>query len=303
MIKSVLVTGGTGYIGAHLIKALCKCDYEVSVVTRNTSSLRLLEDVLEEIDCYRDDGQPGTLSKILAAVKPELVIHIAGVFVSEHKVDDIELLIRDNIIFGTYLLEAMKEQKVSYFINTGTNWQKCEAQNNTPVNLYAATKEAYAQLADYYVDSQDMRMITLNLLDTYGPFDPRKKIINLLKDVAITNKQLEMSPGEQEIGLVYIDDVVTAYMSAIELLPNMQKRERRKYCVAPKEMVNLKTLVNTFQKVHGSKLPIEMGKRPYRVREVMKAELQHPNILEGKATISLEEGIKKILQIESKYKE
>lgn len=299
MIKNVLITGITGYIGTELAKELCRIGYNVHGVVRRQSNLKVLEPIQDSISIHTYEGDIESLNYIVKKSNPDIIIHLAGLYISEHKSEQIDLLLQSNITFGVQLLEASVKNKVKYFINTGTHWQKYKSYHDTSVNLYAATKEAFSSIANFYVDFGQMSMITLKLIDTYGPFDSRNKIINLLKNSAINNEVLEMSPGGQEIGLVYIEDVVKAFILAMKELEGKLVYERKTYVVAPENIYTLKEVANTFTKVSQLELPIRWGKKSYRSREVMKIEMQHPNILKDYKRVSLEEGIKRILVLEN----
>ncbi|MDZ5724904.1 NAD-dependent epimerase/dehydratase family protein [Acetobacterium sp. K1/6] len=97
-----------------------------------------------------------------------MVVRLASLFVSEHNASDVDKLFMSNVVFGAHLLEAMKTLEVNYLINTGTNWQNYCGSEYNPVNLYAATKEAFEDIAKFYTQTTSLRMITLRLYDTYG---------------------------------------------------------------------------------------------------------------------------------------
>lgn len=78
-----------------------------------------------------------------------------------------------------------------------------------------------------------------------------------------------MSPGEQYIDLVYIDDVVDAYMLAFERVQGVQAKRWEEYVVSSKNPIQLRELVKLYEQVTGKKLMINWGGRPYRPREVM----------------------------------
>jgi nucleoside-diphosphate-sugar epimerase len=99
-----------------------------------------------------------------------------------------------------------------HIINTGTSWQHFEQSNYNPVNLYAATKEAFEAIITFYKATSSLKVTTLKLFDTYGPNDSRYKIIPLLQKAFTEQKELSMSKGEQLIDFVYIVGIANAYM-------------------------------------------------------------------------------------------
>jgi nucleoside-diphosphate-sugar epimerase len=218
MSKTALVTGATGFIGSHLARRLVKDGWAVHAVVRSSSKRDLIHDIEHAIHFHIYDGTIDSMQGILAESRPDTIFHLASLFLSQHQPRDITALIQSNITFGTHLVEAAVVNGCFQFINTGTSWQHYENEDYNPVNLYAATKQAFEDILKYYVEAHGVKVITLKLFDTYGPDDPRPKLMNLLKRAAETGETLEMSPGEQLIDLVHVDDVVEAFCTAQELI-------------------------------------------------------------------------------------
>ncbi len=233
---------------------------------------------------------------ILNETKPKIVFHLASLFLSEHQSKDIEPLINSNILFGTQLVEAMVKNEVFKIVNTGTSWQHYNNEDYNPVCLYAATKQAFEDILKFYVEATPLRVITLKLFDTYGPNDPRPKLFNLLKKALRDQTPLSMSPGEQLIDIVYIDDVIDAFIIAAQRLLNDMVKKNEEYAVSSGNPLQLKDIVEFYEKTIGKKLPIEWGTRPYRSREVMKPWNRFKTLPNWKPKIGLEEGISRLQQ-------
>lgn len=294
-MKRVLISGATGYIGSNLTRKLIALGYEVHIITRINSKTDKIKGLEKDINIHIFNGDSSSLIDIMSYVNPDVVIHLASLFIGEHTNEQLDGLINSNIYFPTQLIEASVKAGVKYFINTGTQWQNYEGLDYNPVNLYSATKEAFEVISKFYIESSDMRMITLKLADTYGPDDDRPKIMNLLLKVYKTQETLNMSKGEQEIGLVYINDVIKAFLKALNVVEKMKPHEHKKFIVLPKKIYSLKDMVCIFENTIGQKLNINWGKREYRQREMMKVYTGEENILDREETISLEEGIRMIL--------
>jgi nucleoside-diphosphate-sugar epimerase len=209
------------------------------------------------------------MQKAVIRARPTVVFHLASLFLSEHESKDVDSLIQSNILFGTQLVEAMVRQNVRWLVNTGTSWQHFINQEYSPVNLYAATKQAFEAILQFYVEANGFETITLKLCDTYGPEDPRPKLINLIKRVAMENQPLEMSPGEQRIDLVNVEDVIQAYILAAERLMTGEVLGHERYIVSSGQKIQLREVVRQVERILGRELPIVWGGRPYRNREVM----------------------------------
>ena len=269
-MKKILLTGATGFVGSRLVKALTDNGYNVSIITRPSSSLKELRTISNQYCTYVYNESSDSIMHAIHESMPDIVIHLASLFVAEHNSSQITDLVNSNILFGTQLLEAMNKYSVKKLINTGTSWQHYNNEAYNPVNLYAATKQAFANLIEYYVQACDFSVITLKLFDIYGPDDPREKIVPLLNKIAQSQESLDMSPGEQKINLVHIQDVCSAYLHAISLLVSDDNCIRHNtYAVASDEILSLKELVEKYERINKCKLNINWGKRQYRAREVM----------------------------------
>jgi len=288
---NILITGASGFVGSRLTDYLSQKDHKVSVILRESSKTDQLLPCLKKIKIYRHGSDISELIDILRDSQPSLIIHTASLFLSTHTPKNIQSLVKSNLEFPTQLLEAMSVCGIQRFINTGTSWQHYKDSTYCPVNLYAATKQAFEDICKYYVDAKGFKVVTLKLFETYGPRDPRKKIIQLLKDSLVNSTPLDMSPGEQKIDLVYIDDVCSAYMCAIKHLMKNDKSIMEEYGVATGNPVSLKELVVLFEKVFGKESSVNWGRRSYREREVMVPWTDYMKVPGWEPTISLKEGL------------
>lgn len=266
---NILITGATGFVGSHLYSAL-RQNHELFVLTRKSSKVK---------DIFPDhiidfSGDIDALSSFMSEKHIDGVIHLATKYIAEHKGNDIPDLILSNILLGTSVLEAATNAKVGWFINTGTIWQNYNVPDYSdeycPVNLYAASKQAFMTMAKYYTEISPIKFTTLKLCDTYGPNDTRRKIMDLFAENAMTGNVLEMSAGEQLIDIVHIDKVISAFKSLIDILSDSTAPYRNEYVVTSNRQITLKELAAEYERQHNVKLNIEWGKRPYRKREVMR---------------------------------
>jgi nucleoside-diphosphate-sugar epimerase len=281
----LLVTGATGFIGKNLISVL-KSKYEIHVLERRSSNISEFEHVF----CF--DDNIFALHTYLKENKIEGIVHLASLFLSAHKDADVKNLIDSNVYLGTALLEASQNTNIKWFLNTGTFWQHyaCDSQDYNPVNLYAATKQAFIDMAKYYTETSGIKFVTLKICDTFGVNDTRPKIFNLWNKIAQTGEILAMSPGEQYLDILYINDVVDGFVHLVDLLNSNDKLETD-YALYAEKRYKLKDLANLYQTVTGKKLNIQWGERPYRAREVMEPWKAGNKLPGWKPKISIEEGL------------
>lgn len=292
--RTALVTGATGFIGSHLSRYLHGEGWDVAIVTRVGTDISVLGDLADRFAVHRHDGTTEGMSAIMNTARPNVVFHLASLFLSDHRVDQVEPLIRSNILFGTQLLEAMTDAGVRLLVNTGTGWQHFGNRQYDPVNLYAATKQAFEDVLRYYEETASVRAVTLKLFDTYGPGDRRRKIFTLLREASDKNEPFAMSPGGQQIDLVYIDDVLSAYVEAARRLLAGEGGKQESYVVTSGAPIVLRDLVDAYLRIAGRHLTVRWGGKPYRRREVLSPWKAGKPLPGWRPIIGLEEGIQRM---------
>lgn len=295
-MSKVFITGINGYIASNLAKKLLDNGWMVSGSVRPSSDLSSIQTILKDLKLFIYNRNCKDLIKFLEKLQPEFVVHLASRFIVQHTTDQIDDLVDTNILFSTHLAESMHQTGIKKIINTTTSWQHYNNEIYNPANLYAATKEACSSILKYYHQAHGLRVIELELFDTYGPNDTRPKLINLLMNAFKKKEILNMSPGEQYIDLVYIDDVISAYCVALDLLKNSNMDLFKTYTVNTGKPIQLKKLVSILENVIGDKININWGGRAYRDREVMTAWSEGQALPNWTAQIDLNSGLGKILK-------
>ena len=294
MKKKIVITGATGFVGSNLTKYLIdKNEFEIHLIIRSNSNLENIDSFKELVNIFTYDGELNKLMFFFKKINPDTVFHLASNFIAEHESSDIDTLIDSNITFGLHILEAMKVSNTKKLINTGTSWQHYKNEGYNPVCLYAATKQAFESLIEYYSQAESFKVITLKLFDTYGENDKRLKLINLLNKYADDGTILKMSPGEQILNLVHVDDVCNAFYIASKNILDKHYVGANNYSVSNPESYKLKDLIHLFENVSGKKIKVNWGGRPYRNREVMRLWDKGQKLPNWNASISLKKGLKK----------
>lgn len=288
----ILITGATGYIGREFIKRY-QNKFQIIALVRNTSDIskiNKLECRIERFDNYDN------LEKVFRTYKIKGIVHFASAVIVDHIEDDINPLVSSNIEYGTFLLEFSKKYNLEWFINTGTFWQNYDSLEYNPVNLYAATKEAFQTIAKYYTETSNLIFTTIKLNDTFGANDTRPKIFNLWDKYSKLPMSLDMSDGEQIMDISYIEDVLNAFeIMIINLNKNAKKFNNNCYIVSSNQRMNLKDLAKLFEKTTDRKLKINWGERPYRNREIMIPLSKIQTVPNWNQKFTLEEAIIKTL--------
>lgn len=267
---NILVTGATGFVGKHLVKDLQCRAHEVHILVRPSTDCSSIN--ASHIFTFNDNID--ALFVYLRQEQIDGIIHLASLYVAEHKTEQVKSIIESNVYLGTALLEAAKMAGVKWFLNTGTIWQNYNVPDYSdqynPVNLYAASKQAFITMAKYYTETSPLRFCTLKLCDTYGADDTRRKIFTLFNEIAVSGKELAMSPGEQRLDILHIDDVVSGFIQLANMLHDDAIELGEEYILTSGQTHSLKEWAHLYEQQNNVCLNIQWGERGYRQREVMK---------------------------------
>jgi len=293
----LFITGATGFIGTNLIKKLAFEGHDLTINLRYGKKSPFDVNIKTY---YLENSDMSTDIKFFEEEKFDGVIHLASYYTTVHKPFEATLIIDSNVRFGSYILECAVNSNVKWFINTGTYWQDSQFDNGSPVNLYAASKQAFESIAKFYIDNDSILFCTIRLSDTFGNGDTRPKVFNLWQKIATSGEKFDMSPGEQLVDISHIDDVVEAFSL---LAKHMQANDGSKilngsvYAVKADRLYSLRRLASTFEEATNRKLNVNWGGKPYRKKEVM-VPWQKGIVVPGwKPRVSLIEGIRRMYDI------
>ncbi|MDA0782593.1 MAG: NAD(P)-dependent oxidoreductase [Rickettsiales bacterium] len=295
MLKQVVVTGASGYIGRELTNRLLKDDFHVSIIARKNSNLSYLPSDDKSVSITHYDGSLSSLEPAFINKDISAVFHLAAWSKLSHCKDDIDTIIDSNVRFGTHLLECTTEYNCPSFINTSSFSVYNDNDTYKPQALYSASKKAFEDIIEYYTYSGELNAITLILCDVYGVGDNRKKIFSLLKEACINKAELDTTAGEQFICPVYIDDVISAYLKSYDLSQSsISNNNHKKYFVAG-DKIQLKEIINKYVTIAGYDIKkINMGTLQYAAKQIMNPYIGEI-LPDWQQTVSIDEGLRKII--------
>ena len=294
-MERILISGASGFIGCHLVERLKKEKYELFVIVRPSTDMNVWKGMINKKNVVVLEEREMLYHKI-KEIKPFIYIHLMGVFYTKHNCMNITQLIDSNIRDSLVILDAVNEAGCKKVINTASYWQNKINREYSPVNLYAATKQAFETLMAYYVENENMSVITLTIFDTYGPEDRRNKILNTLYRLK-DGETLDLTSGEQKLYLCYIDDIVSGYLVAIETINELEGGKVLKYALRDKGTpVALKDVLMKAVDVWEKKVNLNFG-----AVERKKAEIDDPTdygivLPKWEAKVKLEDGLKKMIR-------
>lgn len=286
-MKTILITGATGFLGSHLANTLIK-EYKIIILKRSFSDIFRIKDILQSADYYDINNIP--LKNIFKENKIDIVIHTATDYGRDQK--SLINLINTNLVFPLELLELSIKNGIKSFINTDTFYYK-------HYNEYSLTKKQFVGWLKHY--KQKIKIFNLQIEHMYGKLDNETKFLPQIIKKLIKNENINLTPGEQKRDLIYITDVVNAFSCIIN---NLTKTKNGFYdfSIGSGKTVSIRLLVEMLKKIINSSSNLNFGALPYRKDEIMESKGDISKILKfgWQPTIHLEKGLQKIVEYERK---
>lgn len=220
--KTILVTGGAGFIGFHTTRALIRGGGRVIIVD-NLSTGRRDNIHKEALFCNINIADP-KLAAIFEKEKPEIIFHFAfNVLVAESVKNP--LLDADSLVGSLNLLHLSRIYGVSkiIFLSSGfiygnnTNIPLKETEPLQPVSSYAVAKNSVENYLLFFYRTYQLPCVILRYATVYGPHQVKGAMADYI-DKLKHNKQAEIwGDGSKTRDYVYIDDVVNANLAALDI--------------------------------------------------------------------------------------
>lgn len=221
-MKRVLLTGGTGFVGANLTRRLLREGHEVHLLVHGDYTSWRIAGIASEVQLHQVDlSDADRLSTVVERIRPDWIFHLAayGAYSSQM---NIHKMIQTNITGTVNLVEACLKTGFDSFVNTGSSSEygfKGYAPSETdwiePNSNYAITKASATLFCRYIAMSRHTRLVTLRLYSVYGPYeDPTRLIPTLIVRGLQGELPLLVQPNVAR-DYVFIEDVDDAYMIAV----------------------------------------------------------------------------------------
>ena len=284
MKKNILITGGSGFIGGHVVDALLKNKYQVTILDLNQPKRK---------DVKFIKGSILDKSIIRSALKNiNIVFHLAAVS-DITKVKGIPLkTIETNILGTTFLLENARNVNIDRFVFAGSIYSY-----GTAGNLYTTSKTASELIIKNYKLIYGQKFTILRYATAYGPGNRKVDAVSIFVSRALKNLDLIIhGDGQQKRNYIYAEDLGYGSLAALE-----EKSTNKTITLAAKENTKIVDLAKMIIKITKSKSKIIFNKEKRRLDDFTSV-LSYKNSYEKNLMIwrpkySLEKGLKKYIEL------
>tara|TARA_B100000767_G_C19775765_1_gene542482 strand:- start:1865 stop:2728 length:864 start_codon:yes stop_codon:yes gene_type:complete len=250
-MNKILITGSAGFIGSNLLRDLYPYN-KVFIILRKKLNAK------DPINKYKNMkiiyySKFDDLNKKLKTLRVDIVIHCATHYIKNHSYKDLLELNKSNILFGNIILENLKIMRTKKFINFSTVWEDYNSIKDNSFNLYSVYKKCFSLLINHYLNIlPKINFYNLMISDTFGVFDKRLKIINILKKNYKSNKTTKIISKNLFLNLINVSDI----SSAVNLLIKNDIKTG-KYLLKNKVTYKIIDLINTFNKNYDKKIKVK----------------------------------------------
>jgi len=305
---TILVTGGAGFIGSHVVEALLARGDKVTVVDdfndfydpalkrRNVAMFANRATIVEA-----DIRDATALREIFSSGRFDAIAHIAARAGIRPSVAQPRLYTEVNVLGTQNLLELAREFGVRKFVfaSSSSVYGVCQPvpfQENAallhPISPYAATKLAAEALTQVYHHLHDLNVTCLRLFTAYGPRQRPDLAIHKFTSAILRGKPVEMyGDGTTARDYTYSDDVVQGFLAALDRCAGFEIVN-----LGESRTVELRELVQLIEKAAGKKaqlrqLPAQPGDVPITYADITKAK----RLLGYSPQVDIEEGIRRFV--------
>ncbi len=278
----ILVVGGAGYIGSHMVLALDRAGHRVTVLDDLSTGYR--DAVRRGRFVQGNLGDAGRLDALLSQDRPDAVMHFAAFIEVGESVRDPAKYYRNNFAATQALLDAMRRHGVEAFIFSSTAAIFGEPRvvpidedhPKAPINPYGRSKWMVEQLLEDYDHAYGLRSVALRYFNAAGAdpagrvgerHDPETHLIPLVLQAASGRREAitvfgddyDTPDGTCIRDYIHVEDLCQAHLLALEALLGGGGSAR--YNLGNGSGYSVREVIDTARRVTGRAIPERRGPR------------------------------------------
>jgi UDP-glucuronate 4-epimerase len=306
----ILVTGGAGFIGSHLVEKLLSADHEVVILDdfndfydpqiKQANIAGFAKDVSV---CHVDLRENDSVRTVFGREKVDAVVHLAARAGVRPSIQFPRLYYDTNVLGTLHLLEAARVTGVQRFIFASSS-SVYGASKTVPfsedqhltqtISPYGATKIGGEFLCSTYSHLYQMRVVALRYFTVYGPRQrPDLAIHQFTRRIYAGQPIDQFGDGSTRRDYTYIDDIIQGTMAALDYDGPLYDM----FNLGESQTIQLKELISAIENVLGKRakineLPEQPGDMPRTYADISKAR----KLLGYNPTTKLSEGLPKFVE-------
>jgi dolichol-phosphate mannosyltransferase len=220
-MRRVLLTGGTGFVGANLARRLLAEGDEVHLLVRPGHAGWRIADVHADVRLHEHElADAAAVEAVVRATRPQEVFHLAahGAYPTQR---DVHEMVRTNVTGTVNLLRAALAVGVEAFVHTGSSSEygfkdhaPAETEWLEPNSAYAVTKAAATHFCRWLGQAERAPVRTLRLYSIYGPWEEPTRLMPALALCGLEGTFPPLAGPEIARDYVHVDDAVEACLLA-----------------------------------------------------------------------------------------
>jgi nucleoside-diphosphate-sugar epimerase len=218
-VKSVLLTGGTGFVGANLALRLLRDGHRVALLVRPGCAPWRIQSFADDLALVRADLTDATsVARAVRKVRPDWIFHLAayGAYPEQR---DLRTMQQTNVAGLLNLVDAALREGFESFVNAGSSseygykdFPPSEAEVVEPNSDYAWTKASATQFCRSTAQRRDVSMPTLRLYSVYGPYEEPSRFVPSLIACGLCGELPPLADATVARDFVYVDDACDAFV-------------------------------------------------------------------------------------------
>ncbi len=312
MMKKIIVTGGAGFIGSHLVKKLCAEGYEVFVLdafyhyinppVSNTYLYNInyrFENFLQKAQIFRcNTANKDDVRRRIMSLKPDCIVHFAALPLANVAIEYSEEAF-STIVGGTVnLLEILRDQNHVKFVYISSSMVYgdfmrvpiLEEDRKEPKDIYGGMKLAGEYMVKAYAQRYRIPYSIVRPSAVYGPTDNNSRVVSTFLSNAILGKPIKVNNGASTfLDFSYVEDVA----EGIKLVTLSDQSIHETFNITFGEGHNLNDLVSVIRCLYPSVIVDNVQEESFRPNRGTLDINKAKRILGFDPRVNLEEGVKR----------
>lgn len=223
-MKRVILTGGTGFVGANLARRLLQDGHELHLLVRPEHADWRIAAIRDDVRLHAVDLRDAEdVERVVGDVRPEWIFHLAAHGAYSYQTD-LRRIFETNLTGTVNLVQASLQSGFEAFVNTGSSseygfkdFAPSEDDRLDPNSSYAVAKASATLFCRFAAQSRGVHLPTLRLYSVYGPFEEPTRLIPTLIMRGFEGRFPPLVNPDVARDYVYVDDVCDAYLLAASL--------------------------------------------------------------------------------------